>query len=288
MKKTYIKYVAALLLFGTNGIVARYISLNSYAIVLMRTLIGSLFLLAVFVVSKQKIQSRNNKKDFANLIISGVAMGASWMFLYEAYTEVGVSVATLAYYCGPVFVMVIAVFVFREKVTKAKLFGFVSVLAGMFLVNRDELTLHGFSWGLICGMMAAVMYAVMVIFNRRASSITGLENSMFQLAFSFVAAAVFTLIKQGVSFSIPSESAVPILLLGIVNTGVGCYLYFSAIPRLPTQTVAICGYLEPVSALLFSSIFLSERLTAMQLIGTVLILGGAALGEIYTAKKAVG
>ena len=49
MKKAYLKYFTALLLFGSNGIVASYILLNSYEIVFLRTLIGSLFLIAVFL-----------------------------------------------------------------------------------------------------------------------------------------------------------------------------------------------------------------------------------------------
>jgi drug/metabolite transporter (DMT)-like permease len=49
--------------------------------------------------------------------------------------------------------------------------------------------------------------------------------------------------------------------------------------RLPVQTVAICGYLEPLSALLFSAAFLGETLGAAQWAGAALILGGAAFGE---------
>ncbi|WP_264806901.1 hypothetical protein [Cytobacillus sp. NCCP-133] len=29
-----------------------------------------------------------------------MAMGTSWMFLYEAYAQIGVSIASIAYYCG--------------------------------------------------------------------------------------------------------------------------------------------------------------------------------------------
>lgn len=34
-------------------------------------------------------------------------MGVSWIFLYEAYQQIGVSIASLAYYCGPVIVMLL-------------------------------------------------------------------------------------------------------------------------------------------------------------------------------------
>ena len=50
------------------------------------------------------------------------------------------------------------------------------------------------------------------------------------------------------------------------------------------QTVAICGYLEPLSAVVFSVIFLKETMLPIQIIGAVLIIGGAMLGE-YRKKQ---
>ena len=285
MKKAYFKYLLSVLLFGSNGIVASRILMSSYEIVLLRTFIGSLFLFAVYIFSKPKASERVGKKDILYIIISGVSMGASWMFLYEAYANIGVSLATLSYYCGPVFVMALSPFVFGEKISGAKLFGFFAVLCGMFLLNNQELYQKGFSWGLFCGIMSAVTYTFMVIFNKKAKGIKGLKNSVYQLFISFLTVGLFVLIKQGAHIDLNAESLAAILVLGIVNTGIGCYLYFSSISGLPAQTVAICGYLEPVSALALSAVFLHERLTPIQAAGAVLILGGAAFGELYRRRR---
>ena len=294
-KLAYSKYILAILLFGSNGIVAGQIALSSYEIVLVRAMIGSLLLVAIFFASKRRRgkeagsdaseRKTKTKKDYICIAISGIAMGASWMFLYEAYNQIGVSLATLTHHCGPVLVMVLAPFVFRERFSWAKVIGVVVILVGMVLVNRNEISQGGFSWGLVCGLLAAAMYVVLVIFNKKASGLAGIENAMYQLVFAFLTVAVFVIAKQGVHIDISAQSIPPILVLGILNTGIGCYMYFSAIPQLPAQSVAICGYLEPISALLFSAAFLGERLTALQWVGTVLVLGGAAFGEMYGARK---
>jgi len=283
--KAIFKYITALLLFGSNGIVASHISLSSYEIVFTRTLIGALFLALIFVSSKQKARFLENKAHFLSLVISGAAMGASWMFLFEAYKQIGVSFATLAYYCGPVIVMILSPILFKEKMTVAKILGFLAVVLGMFFVNGQALSQGKFSWGLVFGILSAVMYAFMVTFNKKAVSITGLENPMWQLIASFVTVAIFLGLKQGFSFHVAPENLLPILLLGVVNTGIGCYFYFSSIGDLPVQTVAILGYLEPLSALFFSTVFLGEALGFVQIIGAVLILGGAAFGELFAQKR---
>ena len=285
MKSAYFKYIAALLLFGSNGIVASHIALSSYEIVFTRTLIGSLLLILLFALSQPKAQVGKNKAHLAYLAISGVAMGASWMFLYEAYVQVGVSVASLAYYCGPVIVMILAPLLFRERLTSTKLVGFLAVVFGMFFVNGQAVGQGGTAWGLFYGVMSAILYAFMVIFNKKAVSITGLENATWQLLTSFLTVAVFVGLKQGFAIHLAPGDLAPVLLLGLVNTGIGCYFYFSSIGHLPVQTVAIWGYLEPLSALLFSAALLGEKLSWLQLIGAALILGGAAYGELSAQKQ---
>ncbi|MDO4301455.1 MAG: DMT family transporter [Clostridia bacterium] len=280
----HFKYFLALILFGSNGIVAGFISLNSYEIVFFRTLIGSLFLTGIFINTKYKLNCLKNKKHLMYLIVSGMAMGTSWMFLYEAYSEVGVSLGTLAYYCGPVIVIICSPLIFNEKMTFLKIFGFVFVLMGMYIVNGNALEQNVSLWGLFCGIFSAIMYSFMVIFNKKAKSITGMENAVIQLISSFIAAALFVIINEGFPVLNIRDNIIPILFLGIVNTGIGCYLYFSSIQKLPTSTVAVCGYLEPLSALLFSAIFLKERLSAIQIFGALFILGGAVISKLSANK----
>ncbi len=281
MKKSYIKYFTALLLFGSNGIVASLINLSSYEIVLLRTLIGSALLMAIFFLGRGKLTFYKNRRQFLFLCISGITMGTSWMFLYEAYARIGVSISSLLYYCGPVIVMALSPMLFKEKLTAVKVVGFAAVLCGVFLVNGNAFDGGGDTFGIFCGIMSAVMYSFMVIFNKKAKDITGLENSMLQLLISFLTVAVFVGIKQGFVMEIEPSSILPILVLGLVNTGIGCYFYFSSIGDLPVQTVAICGYLEPLSAVLFSFLFLKEAMMQVQMIGAALIIGGAMFGECY-------
>ena len=51
-KKALVKYLCALLLFGSNGIVASHITLSSYEIVFLRTMIGSALLILLFLLGK--------------------------------------------------------------------------------------------------------------------------------------------------------------------------------------------------------------------------------------------
>ncbi len=285
-KKAFIKYLSALLLFGLNGIVASHIALNSYEIVFLRTFIGSTLLMILFLLGKGEFHIITCVKDTVFIVLSGIAMGTSWMFLYEAYQQIGVSLASLLYYCGPVIVMILSPLIFKEKFTASKIIGFMIVLAGIVFINSNTVGDSRNIWGIACGAMSALMYFFMVTLNKQSKNITGMENSVIQLVVSFLTVAIFVGFKQGFLISVPSEAWTWILVLGVVNTGIGCYLYFSPLAKLPVQTVAVCGYLEPLSAVVFASVLLDEKMTIVQIIGAVCIIGGAMIGELIKTKEA--
>ncbi len=285
-KTAFIKYLSALILFGLNGIVASNILLNSYEIVFLRTLTGSVLLIILFLIGKGRFHILTYKKDTVFIVLSGMAMGASWMFLYEAYQQIGVSLASLLYYCGPVIVMILSPIIFKERLTLPRIVGFFIVLAGVLLVNGNTTGGGGNRWGLICGGLSAVMYFFMVTLNKKSVNITGMENSAVQLAVSFLTVAVFVGIKQGFIINVPENAWIWVLILGILNTGIGCYLYFSSLSGLSVQTVAVCGYLEPLSAVVFAALILGEKMTFPQIIGVACIIGGAMTGELIGTKKA--
>ncbi len=285
MKTAYIKYLLALLLFGSNGIVASQIMLNSYEIVFLRTLIGSILLIFLFKVSGGKFTFHKYKKDLLFITLSGIAMGTSWMFLYEAYQQIGVGISSLIYYCGPVIVMILSPLIFKEKLTYPKIIGFLIVVVGLLLVNGNVSGENTNVWGIFCGGMSAVMYFFMVTLNKKSKKITGMENSAIQLTVSFLTVAVFVLFKQGLMIDLSGVNWFAVIFLGVVNTGIGCYLYFSPLSKLPVQSVAVLGYLEPLSAVIFSAVLLSERMSIVQIVGAVLIIGGAMFGELVKPKS---
>ncbi|WP_251389041.1 DMT family transporter [Mediterraneibacter agrestimuris] len=285
MKTSYLKYFVSLLLFGLNGIVASRIHLSSSYIVFLRTLIGSIFLIIVYLLSRQGFHCIQHKKDLLYIVISGVSMGASWIFLFEAYDQIGVSIASLLYYCAPILVMALSPVLFGEKLTGVKVAGFFVVLAGVVCVNGNVFGGRGNLFGIFCGLMSAVLYTVMVITNKKSEYIKGMGNTVIQLVSGFLTVAVIVGIQSGYEVRIENGDWLWILILGIVNTGIGCYFYFSSIGNLPVQTVAVCGYLDPLSAVIFSVVLLHEKMLPIQVFGAVLILGGALFAECYKKKK---
>ena len=278
------KHLFSLLLFGSNGIVASRIELTSYEIVFLRCLLGSLLLAAIVLAARKPLAFLREKRSALFIAVSGVAMGASWMFLYEAFTQIGVSFATLTYYCGPVILVALSPLLFKESLTRLKLLALGMVALGAALLN-GPLAGGGSLWGLFCGIMAALCYVAMVAFNKKAQGVSGMENTLLQLVAALATVASFLLWKQGLSLHVATEDWPYVLVLGLLNTGYACWLYFSSIGKLPVQTVAVCGYVEPLSAVLFSVLLLDETMSAWQTVGAALIFAGAVLSQMRRTSR---
>ena len=284
-QKQLLKYLIPLLIFGMNGIVESHIAMTSEQIVLSRTIIGGALLVILFFATRQQLHREAIRRQWPVLLLSGAAMGLSWIFLFGAYRLSSVSTATLLYYSGPVFVLLLAPVLFREKLTAQHGVGIVVVLAGMFLVNGVGTAFSGVSLGFVYGVLSALLYAVMILACKHVTGIAGLERTTIQILVACPMVAVYNLVTDQPPVSWSTESVLATAVLGVVNTGAACYLYFSSIPELPAQTVAVCSYLDPLSALVFSALFLDERMSAVQMVGAACILGGAAFAELYKGKK---
>ncbi len=279
--KSYAKIISAMLIWGTLPVFVSKIPFGSAEIVMWRILFGFAFLLVVFLATKKKSPGENYKKAAPRLIISGIIMGANWVCLFESYRCIDVSIATLAYYMAPVMVMAASVFLFREHAGSVKICGMISAVAGMFIVTGVNIGGSNPVRGLILGLAAALLYASVTLINKGTSGLSGLEITLIQLIGAALVVIPYTFIThQGPWLYIASEAGLYAAIVGLVHTGLALFLYFSSIQELPAQSVALCSYIDPASALFFAAIFLGDVLSPVQIVGALMILGGAAIGEL--------
>ena len=274
----YGMYLLAMLIFGTNGLLVARISLQASQVVLFRTLIGGALLTAL-VLLRGGFDRAALQQEALPLLLGGAALGLNWVALFEAYRLLNVSLATLIYYAGPMLILLLSPLLFREKLTGAKIAALCLVGVGLVLIS-GSIALGGLSAaGLLTAAVSALFYAALIAFNKRIVRTGGLQTAAVELDVAFAVVLVYVLLTAGLPR--PGAADLPWLaVIGLVNTGLAYLLYFSGLQKLPGQSVALLSYADPVSALLFSALLLHEAMTPVQLLGAVLIIGGAMVGEL--------
>lgn len=290
MLRSKLMNLSAMLIFGTIAIFVRNIELTSKEIAVLRGVIGSIFLLGVMLFSKEKTSFSAIKKNLPILVLSGLGVGANWIFLFEAYKYTTVSIATLSYYCAPIFVTIMAPIILKEKISLIKFLCVCTAMVGMLCIvgtNKGSIG-EGYNHflGIIYGLTAAVGYASVILMNKFIKGLKGVETTVTQLVFASILLLPYVMITSGFDFSkMTGISWGYMIFLGIVHTGFAYALYFSSLKELKGQTIAVLSYIDPITAVLISALFLGEQLTMFQIIGGVLILGSTFISEIQGKKE---
>ena len=277
--KYYVMYIVSLLIFGSNGVFASHIDLSSAEIVCMRTLIGSAALILVLLASRTKVDWLIMKREAAKLVAAGICLGVNWALLFEAYKLMSVSIATLTYYTAPIIVLLLSPVLLKEKQGARAYIGMAAAVVGLVLavgVGDTSVTAQG----LLVGLGSAVFYAGLIVFNKKIDGVTGLTLTTVEMIIAACVMLPYVLLTGGhVGFPADTEGTLYLIFLCLVNTGLACWLYFSSMNKLPARAVALFGYVDPVSALIFSAVFLGDRLGFAQIAGAVLVFAGAAFGQ---------
>ena len=294
MKKTMSARTMLILsmgIFGTIGLFVRNIPLPSGEIALYRAVLAALLIGGFLLVTKQKIPFSKIKKEIPLLVLSGVAMGFNWILLFEAYKYTTVSVATLSYYFAPVIVTVACPILFKEKMNAKQWVCFLMSTIGIFLITGIGDLSQGSSHlkGLAIGLGAASLYATVILVNKFIKNGEGIHRTFLQFIAAIIVLVPYVLLTDGVNLqSLNGKGWAFLLVIGLVHTGITYCLYFSSLKELPGQKAAILSYIDPLVAVLISVVVLNEKMTVMQIVGGLLILGFTLWNEIPPKKQNKG
>lgn len=291
--KAKIKIIAAMLTWGSMGVVVRLINLPAGEIAFVRAVIGLLFLLAVSLFLKKPFVKEEFKTNKWILIASGIALGANWIFIFEAYKHTTIAIATLSYYIAPIFITIMSAFILKERLTVLKVILMLTALIGLAFVSGIFGPSHmdlGNGLGIMFGIAAAIAYASFTIMNKHIKGLSSMNTTIAQFGISAIILFPYILISEG-SFELNLAWNIVFLLiiLGIFHTGLAFWLFFSAIRDLKAQIIAVFSYLDPVTAVLLSALLLNEKLGLYQIVGACIILGSAFISgyleETHNTQK---
>lgn len=281
--KNRIALIVAMSIFGTIGIARRYVLLPSGAMALFRAAIGVICLLFFMLFTRRKIKFVAIRRHFLPLLASGVCLGFNWLLLFEAYKYTSVATATLCYYMAPIFLVLAAPLLFGEKMTLKKGVCVLVAFAGMMLVSgvfhQDDMT-AGEGKGILFGLAAALLYACIIVLNKRMTDISPFDKTVVQFLVSVLVLLPYVLMTETVTVDMFTPVSVVVLLaVGVIHTGFAYVLYFGSVSGLSATTVAMFSYIDPVLSVLLSFLFFKEAMTLPLGLGAVLILGAAFVSE---------
>ena len=144
--------------------------------------------------------------------------------------------------------------------------------------------------GICFGVSAAVLYACVMILNKKLRNIGSYDKTVSQLFLASVVMLPYVLLTENFGhWELSGQTLLLLLIAGVVHTGIAYLLYFGSMGNLKAQTVALYSYLDPVLAIFLSLVILKEPMTPMAAIGAVLFVisdMGVCHGMLVNRTKA--
>ncbi len=284
MKKRSIFYIiAAGVLWGTSGLFVDYLAPYGFSSLHMVVVRGgvSLIVLALYVLICDKRAFCINKKELFLFACSGLGLFGTAACYYAAMQVSSVSTAVILMYTAPVIVMVYSVTFLGETFTRWKGLSVACMMIGCALVSGIIGGLKFSLLGIVLGFLSSISYSAYNIFTKMQMRKKSNPISATLYCFAFMTLLALCVSKP---MAIPvlimqKPFALTIALVGLaVVTALLPYLFYTlAMKTLPAGTASSLAIVEPMSATLFSVIFLNEALGLSSLIGIILILGSVFL-----------
>ena len=277
------------IMFSTKAVFVKLAyqhDIDSVTLLMFRMLFALPFYIVIaFISSKQKNEYQLTRKDFQSILLLGIAGYYLASFLdFQGLQYISASLERLMLFTYPTIVVLIGVFFFKEKITRNQIIALVLTYIGIaivFLGNEDSsITSSNLVLGSVYVLGCAISYSIYLV---GSGQIIPKLGTWKYTSYVLIVACVFVILhyliaNQGIgNLDFPREVYIYAFLMATISTVIPTLLISEGIRLIGASNASIVGSVGPVSTIILAYIFLGERLTLIQMLGGVLVLGGVLL-----------
>ena len=249
----------------------------------------TVIILGVFLAIKNdgsfKIAARDIPLFAANGIFSVV------MFTYCYYKTISLStlsIAAVLMYTAPIFVMIISVLFFKEKLTLTKIAALILSFVGCAFVSGIVGTAVSVQTSaIVFGLLTGFGYSLYTIFGSRLvlKGYKTLTIVFYTFAFASFGSLIILLLSGDMSITAYSpEAFLWAMLMAVFNTILPYFFYTNGLKTLDASKAPIIATVEPVAATVLG-LFYGEKLTVFGVLGIILVFSSVVILNIRKEKQ---
>ncbi len=269
-------------LLGYFGITIIQAGSSVFNMLFWRFLISALFVLILLIPKYKTILQ--SPKSILKVLISGMAFyGTSSIAFFMSSCYIGTGLAMIIFFIYPAIVMIVNIAFYKAPFSKVYCLAFLIIIIGLvFLVDLQDFALDIIGVGL--GIATAIFYAMYIIASEKIDIDPILSTLMVSIG-CMITCFISSLVDS--SLNIPSglNNWLNIIGIGLICTAIPILLLLQALKYIDAEKASTLSVLEPVFVLVFGVILLDEKVTAMQIVGTIIVLSGALMVLFHNIPK---
>ncbi len=284
--------VLGVLLFSTKAIFAK-LMYQEGAIAIEALSLRMLFSLPVYLamLARTSSQPAISTKNYLWLLGFGlIGYYLASFFDFKGLEYIKASLERLILFVYPTLVILMSYLIFKERLTRAQTLGLVATYLGILIVFFPEVQVQNSSdvlTGALLVFLSALTYGSYIVGSGwLIPKIGTIRFTSIAMMISAIAVIIHYFISVDTIRLLEFDRDVYIygLCMAVFSTILPSYLISYAIRGLGANQFSIFGSLGPISTILLAYLFLGERLTWLQIVGGVIVIGGVFIAERYKVK----
>lgn len=260
-------------------------SINSITLITFKYTLGC-SVMAVILLVTGKFR-KLEKGDIPKFILCAIVGQIMYFFCeYNAMRTVPVAMITILLGFVPILSIIVERVLYKHKSSKVLIIGMLVCIGGIILAIGTDFSV--FSQGKLIGYLFCLGALVAwVCYNFITNSVCSSYEPTCVAFYQMSIAAVLTLPYS--VFHLPTAAAMtaPVILeliyLGVISAGIGFLIEVIGINKLGPTTAGVYSNFLPVTTAIFGVVLLGQHLTALQIIGGVIVI---ASGYFVIKEKA--
>ena len=260
--------IMAMVIWGTLGLFVLKSGLGSIEIAFFRCLIGAI-ILAPYCWYKGFFSTKAlTVKIILPILLGGIFVVLNWILLFESFNLSSITIGNVSYYMQPVFLVILGKIFFREDISLIKWIFISLTLCGVLMtMDFSSEDLHANNTqilGVGCALLAGFFYSVATIIAKKVTKTTPTMMTLLQLMVGTLVLIPFISLNTAHSTWM---TAYYIVILGLVHTVAAFILYYQSVKKLPTTSIAVISYVDPIVAIFTDVLFFNRELHLTQVLG---------------------
>lgn len=288
-KKGILLAIITAVMWGIMGIFVRDLSgfqFSNIEISFFRCALAGAAYFIFLLATKPKALKIDLKGLIICIVYGAVAYSISFVSYSVAVSRIPVGVATVLMFMSPIWVAILGVVMFREKLEKRKILTIAVCFFGAVLVanliGAGDIQLDGI--GILAGIVNGIGVALQILlpkffakdYDRDTLLVYGFLGAALVLAFGMDFTAVSSHIAATPTFNLIWD----LFGIGILCAMVANVACVKSTHYVEATTTSILSALEVVVGTIVGFLVFHEHLTALQLLGAVIIVVGAIGSEL--------
>lgn len=243
------------------------------------------------VMAVRRIPLKVTWREYDALLMLSFFYAMTALLLTASYQYIPTGIATTIHFLYPVWVTLLTIVLFKEKVSKPTIVAMVCAIGGVAMLSlsgTEAQNISGKGLAIVLGTVVAYGSYLACLPKTAVKSMDGLKVTFWLMLNCTLIFALNIMVRDGISGfqAVPNAHCwINLMLVSLLPTLVSNLTLIQAIRRIGATATSVMGSLEPLTAVIIGLLVFHEHCTPMQALGICVVIGAVAMLIFVKGRK---